>query len=225
MSKNNDFEFYERDGKRYDRITACLDYFASPELVNWKLRVGKREAGRISREALKIGENVDLCIRVFLDGDGDNLPKLKTQEAKNCWEAFQSWLSVYAPDVDHRKLCTIGTVFSDELCVAGTPDLEWNVHTVIDIKCSNAIRPQYWLQTEFYGRQMPCCKNKAILRLDKNLGIFEFKMMSLSDEHWAATVGAIKLYRVLAVKDGEQKEESNECNTISNATVGASNAT
>lgn len=217
----NDVPYYEREGKRYERITHVLDYFAPPELVDWKIRVGKREAGRISREAMKIGDNVDQCIRALIDGDGEHLPKLKTLEAQNCWEAFESWLQHYAPDIEHRQLATANTVFSEELCTAGTPDLEWNVCTVIDIKCSSAIRPSYWLQTEFYGRNMPCVKNKAILRLDKNLGIYEFQMMPLNEAHWEATKAAIKLFRYYkSIEDG--KGDSNERNTSS--TIGATDS-
>ena len=217
---SNDVAYYERDGKRrhYDRITRILDYFAPPELVAWKMRVGKREAGRISREAMKIGSNVDECIRSFVREE-KSLPKLKTLEAKNCWEAFNQWRNDYNPG----QLGEMHTVFNEELGVAGTPDLYWpSENCIIDIKCSSAIRLSYWLQTEFYCRcyKLPV---KAILRLDKNLGIYEFKKMSLSDEHWAATVGLINAYRILAVKDGEQKEESDERNT-NDSTIGATDS-
>lgn len=37
------------------RVTEVLDYFQAPELVEWKMKVGKAEAGKISRMALKIG--------------------------------------------------------------------------------------------------------------------------------------------------------------------------
>lgn len=196
-------QFYEFEGRRYDRITRILDYFSPPDLVDWKLRVGKKEANRISRVALNIGTNVDEAIKA--DQTGQKLPKLKTQEAKNCWEAYLAWKRDYYPTV------TIGSpVFDDDLSTAGTPDLiSWETETLIDVKCSASIREAYWLQTEFYARQIVPLQFKAILRLDKNLGQYEFKKMPLNDEHWAAVRGAIKLYRYYekTERDALQHEE------------------
>lgn len=184
-----DAEYYEKDGKQYDRITRILDYFATPGLVDWKLRVGKREANRISKIALNIGTNVDEAIKA--DVLGQKIPKLKTQEAKNCWEAYLQWKQDYSP-----ALAVADTVFDEGYQTAGTPDLiYWDTDTLIDVKCATSIKENYWLQTEFYARQISPLKFKAILRLDKNLGQYEFKKVPLSDEHWEATVSAIKLYR------------------------------
>lgn len=202
----NDVPYYEKEGRRYDRITHILDYFSPPELVSWKIRVGKKEAGIISRAALRIGENVDEAIRQSIDGGVQ--VKLKTTEAKNCMEAFWEWRN-------ERKaqLSTMETVFDDELMVAGTPDIFWmNNQTLIDIKCASAIRPSYWLQTEFYARQKPIT-TKGILRLEKNLAIYEYKEMPLCDEHWEAVKGAIKLYRYYKSVDKDGEGEEDECNT------------
>jgi|GEM_PF-7128636 len=182
----NDAAFYERDGLRYDRITRILDYFPHPALVDWKIDVGRKEARRISTVATKIGTNVDEVVKAEIEGSKPG--KLKSEEAKNCYEAFRDWARSFS-----LKLKSSQTVFDSNLMVAGTPDLE-DEDTVIDVKCSSEIRDSYWLQTEFYGRQLGK-KYKAILRLDKNLGMYEYKKMPLNDEHWEAVRAAIKLYR------------------------------
>lgn len=213
-----DFDHYIKDGKKFDRITTILDYFTTPSLLAWKMRVGKKEAGRISREALRIGTNVDEAIRAQVNGE--KLPKLKTVEAENCYRAFEQWRA----DYNVATLITCGTMFNDELMVAGTPDLLWHdTFTLIDVKCSSRISPQYWLQTEFYARSSHGSRSKAILRLDKNLGIYEFQSMSLNENHWAATVGAIKLYRHYKSvdKDGAESEQ-HECNDSNSASSGTS---
>lgn len=191
-------EYYVKNGLSYDRITRVLDYFPTPQLVDWKIKVGKREANRVSKVAMNIGTNVDEVIKT---GKG----KLKTAEAKTCYEAFQQWQKDYGFPTLKEGV----TIFNDSLLVAGTPDLlDMDTHTLIDIKCSSEIRDSYWLQTEFYAR---CTGSdyKAILRLDKNLGMYEYKKMPLSDEHWDACVGAIKLYRYYnkSERDAPQMEE------------------
>lgn len=182
----NNAEYYEKNGKRYDRITRILDYFPHPDLVDWKIDVGRREARRVSTAATNIGDNVDEYVKQKLLGG--KLPKLKTQEAKNCLEAFESWVAAYSPVLKVGE-----TVFDDALMVAGTPDLIWN-DTLIDIKCSREIKHSYWLQTEFYARCLGV-QYKAVLRLDKNLAMFEYKKMKLSDDDWAACRAAITLHR------------------------------
>lgn len=181
-----DGEFYIKEEVVYDRITRILDYFPAPQLVDWKIDVGRREARRISTIAKNIGTNVDEFIKAEIDGV--KTPKLKTQEAKNCYEAFNEWAKTY-----QLRLSPCVTVFDPDLLVAGTPDIE-DPDTVIDLKCSSEIRQCYWLQTEFYGRLLGK-KFKAILRLDKNLALYEYKKMPLSDIHWDAVRSAIKLYR------------------------------
>ena len=184
MSKQ--LPYYEVEGKRFDRITAILDYFPDPDLVSWKVRVGGKEASRIGTIAKNIGSNVDEVIKAEIDGLKSC--KLKSNEAKNCHSAFNDWAKDYS-----LMLRSCQTVYSNELMVAGTPDIE-DSDTVIDIKCSSSIKDSYWLQTEFYGRLLNK-QFKAILRLDKNLAIYEFKKMPLNDTHWAAVCGLITAYR------------------------------
>lgn len=207
---SNNVPYYEKEGRRYDRITHILDYFSPPGLVDWKIRVGRKEAGMISRAALRIGSNVDDSIREHVGGCRTigNYKGLKTQEAINCYKAFEDWKK------DHvvEYLAIVGTTFNDELMVAGTPDLfRGDKLTIVDVKCSSKIRESYWLQTEFYARSSGCL-NKAILRLDKNLGIFEYKEMPLCDEHWDAVKGAIKLYRYYKSIEEDGKGDQDECN-------------
>lgn len=201
----NDFEYYERDGKRYDRVSSILDYFASPQLVDWKVRVGKRAAGTVSREALRIGSNVDEAIRASVRGAKPL--KLKTVDAENCYKAFESWKqeSLASP----HTLKEVSTLYSDELMVAGTPDLMYSDNYIIDVKCAASIKPSYWLQTEFYARTAGV-PFKAILRLHKGLAIYEFKSLPVNDEHWQAVCAAVKLYRYYKSASDSGKEVNNE---------------
>lgn len=210
LASTSNFSHYEKDGRAYERITQVLSRFEDPSLANWKARVGLKEASRIKKKAMGIGTNVDNAIRAYIDGRKQI--KLKSKEAENCFDAFRHWLADYGY---HGLVC--GTpLFDDVLMVAGTPDI-LRSSEVIDIKCSSVISDNYWLQTEFYGRMKggePHNYWKSILRLDKNLGIYEYKRVPLSDADWDAVRSAITLYRWYQKPVIDGKEEDLDANSI-----------
>jgi len=82
------FKFYEKDGRKYKRQSTIMDFFPHPDLVDWKVKVGKAEAGRIQRKALKIGSRVDeLCEKDVVDGSY-KLRKADPFEVRSCMEAW-----------------------------------------------------------------------------------------------------------------------------------------
>lgn len=151
------------------RVTEVIGYFQPPSLVDWKVRVGKRESGKIGRKAMSIGSNVDEWVRAFVDDKP--LPKLKTLEAKNCVKAFERWYGDYA----RPKLRTGMRLYSACPRINGEPDLYWDERDeVVDVKCSRQISDGYWIQTAVYC-WLSGKKNRGILRLDKNLADYEYK--------------------------------------------------
>ena len=162
----------------FDRVSAILDVYQDPGLVDWKIRVGKKESKRVSKVATDIGENVDSYIKAEIQGL--KLPKLKTQEAENCVRAWEKWKEDYqfvlaSFEIGERLFC-------EETKVTGEPDIlipSWK--EVVDIKCSSSIRPTYWIQTEWYASQLKY-GSRAILRLDKNLGVYEYEKRDRSEE-------------------------------------------
>lgn len=203
---NMNYKNYEKDGEEFARITSVLSYFKSQDLVDWICAKGKAESNRVKKVAMGIGTNVDEAIKA--DILAEKAVKLKTQEAKTCFEAWKDWMRDHAPIHGTMKIGV--PLFDYELKVAGTPDI-LIYREVIDVKCSSEIRPEYWLQTEFYARQLGY-SHKSILRLDKNLGIYEYKKMPVNDEHWEAVCGLIKAYRYFNKSDKVGKKE--EVNAI-----------
>lgn len=168
-----DGEFYEKDGKKYDRITKITDYFSPPELVEWKVKVGKKEANRISRIALKFGKEVDERIRA--NPFSPAVKKKDKPEVVNAINAWNSWLIHYEP-VDFRFP---DTLYDEERMIAGTPDFDWldrqGDWTSTDVKTSREIRPANFFQLGGY-ESMRVIKNKrvAIIDLSKSLGMFDY---------------------------------------------------
>lgn len=160
-----DFEYYERDGKQYERVTRILDYFAPPELVSWKVRVGNKEANRVSKVALKFGSRV----HELIETDGKVVSK-DGEEVRNCIKAYESWKS----DNGNPELTNGATLFCDKRGIAGTPDAVMG-ETLIDFKTSREVKAVHFTQLGAYASLMKVTpKILAILRLDKQSGIYEW---------------------------------------------------
>lgn len=163
-----DGEFYEREGRRYHRPTHVLDYFAPPELVDWKIKTGRAEARRISRIALKHGSRVDELVRT-----GDAVTSKDDPEVRNCLKAFYKWKSDYGVG----ELVFPATHYCEIRGIAGTPDVYWEkAQDLIDVKSSKRIHESYLFQVGgCYASLVPFpVKRVAILRLDKELGDYEY---------------------------------------------------
>lgn len=153
----------------FDRVSAILDTYQAPDLIDWKIRTGKKEARRISTIATKIGTNVDEYIKAEILGE--KLPKLKSAEAENCVRAWKKWLEDYGIKIESLKCGT--RFFNEEKKITGEPDILMP-DEVLDIKCSSSIRPNYWLQTQVYAEQFGL-EYRSILKLSKTLGVYEYE--------------------------------------------------
>lgn len=160
-----DAEYYFKDDVAYERVTRILDYFTTPELVDWKVRVGKKEAGRIARVATKFGSRVHEIIET-----GCEVSKKDGEEVRNCIKAFNSWRADFAnPELNNGK-----TLFCEKRKIAGTPDAMWG-SVLIDFKTSREVKASHFVQLGAYASLMEeKPKSLAILRLDKQLGIYEW---------------------------------------------------
>jgi len=187
----------------YDRVSAILETYQPPQLIDWKIKCGKREAKRISTIATKIGTNVDAWIRA--DITGEKYPKLNSIEAENCVRAYQKWKEDYQIDV--KKLKAGERFFNKDMMITGEPDILFpKTKTVIDIKCSGSIREMYWIQTEVYLANLKYEK-KAILRLDKNLGVYEYEVRNYSDADWDVFNALAVVYRYFKPDQRSDNEE------------------
>lgn len=158
-------EFYTKDGKSYERVTRILDYFAPPELVDWKVRVGKKEASRVSKVATTFGTRVHSLIEL-----SEAPKKSDKEEVKNCIQAFNSWKTDYGISEIKNGV----TMFCDKRMIAGTPDFMIG-NTLVDIKTSREVKATNFIQLGAYASLMSeCPKSLAILRLDKTIGVYEY---------------------------------------------------
>lgn len=191
---------YVKDGKEYDRITSVLDYFQNPKLVEWKIKNGK-EANKISKVSKQIGTRVDGLIKEHTKSGKIRLTSKESGSVTNCIRGYLQWNKDFSPKIVE----TDTTLFWDELGVAGTLDLLTS-DCVIDIKCANSIKKNYWIQVMMYAkmkREMGERIGKVgILRLDKLTGEYEYKLRDYDERYVSLFIGLLANYRF-------QKEEEN----------------
>lgn len=166
-----DFEFYEIGGRQYKRFSTIMDYFPHPKLVDWKVRMGKKEAGLISRAALREGSKIDEYSCLDWQGKAPKLPKKDEHDFKSCVVAWEKWKADY-PAVFEDIQGAQEVVHYEDWGVAGTLDFRTS-KAIIDIKSSKRISLSYWVQTAFYNRkfQLP---ERWVLRLNKEFQVYEF---------------------------------------------------
>lgn len=151
-------------------VTQVLDYLTEPELLNWYLTKGKAACKKIGDEAKRIGSMVDMMVQHDIQSKGYTLPNEDTAVI-NCmaaWEKFKQDNPLFVKEV---RFLQMELVDGD---LVGHPDILTD-DMVVDIKTSRAIQPRYWTQTAQYARMAKKSKI-AILRLDKESGLYEWKV-------------------------------------------------
>lgn len=171
-------------------VTEVLDFFQHPKLVEWKIRTGAREAKRQSTMALKIGARVDELVKGYFKGVPIKLGVKDQGEVRSCIEGFQKWVKDFEP-----KVTSTGGRFYDEgWMVTGEHDLVVDGDTIVDIKCAGSIKDNYWIQTAVYAKFNGCDKI-GVLRLDKSLGIYDYKVRQADPELVGVFEGLLTAYR------------------------------
>lgn len=154
------------------RVTEVLDYFPEPELVSWKINVGKRNAYLQSKKALKVGTRVHELIHQEFTKGVYKFKKDDCNEVRNCLSAWDKFKEHYNP-----KIISMEEEIQDDIVVGHRDAVVMinDVKYIIDFKTSSALRSKYWIQVaKYYGLSMDC-DDICLLRLDKNIAIYEFK--------------------------------------------------
>jgi hypothetical protein len=147
-------------------VTTILDAYQEPFLWEWKLKVGKAKAERISKEARQIGTEVDQLIQDDIQGKGYQLEG-RPDAVVSClkgWEAFKVKYPEYVKEIEGIQ------VELTQDGIVGHPDIVHKLE-INDIKSGNSLtlRPKYVIQASKYALMKE--KNRAaILLLSKTNG-------------------------------------------------------
>ena len=146
--------FYKTpQGLLYPSVTTILSSVPSPELDQWKLRVGPEEAERVSRIAAGRGTFIHQCCENYILGKENKFSPLDFLEKP----MFQNMISHL--DKFEEVHGVESRLYSDKLWVAGTVDCISKIDGemyAIDYKTSSHYKyasdiPNYFLQCAFYA--------------------------------------------------------------------------
>lgn len=148
-------------------VTEVLDTFIPKNLLDWYLKTGKAEANRLSKAAMKIGSRLDELVCQDIAG-AMKITSKDSLEVLNCVKAWQAFKQDYSPKI---TACQVEVTANK---IKGHIDLVMDGR-IVDIKCASSIKPNYWIQTAKYADMYTEeISGIAILRLDKNLGTYQF---------------------------------------------------
>ena len=201
-------DFYVKGGFRYDRVTAILGYFSNPKLVRWKLT--DKEAKTKEKTAKQIGTRVHNLTLEYDKGKAVRLTPNDSQGVKNCMEAYKRFVDIEKPTYIQSEYA----VFNDRLRIAGTMDRKLATKEILDIKTSERIRLDYWLQLAMYNwLDGESCERLAVVRLDKFTGEYEYKVIPYSRALVNVFLGIYEYYRFLTCNIKEKEEDNGEITT------------
>lgn len=194
-------------------VTEVTSSWVEPGLIDWRVKVGNREAKRVSTLAMKLGTRIhELCGEHHEKGKY-KLTSKDSIEVANGMKAWEEFVAQYDPQI----LCMEKEVRHEALKVVGHIDFIATIRgrdVLIDIKTSAQIRPAYWLQVHAYAMMEGHKFDVGILLLDKNLGICKLETMVYNDSYTEVFVGLLKAYRYFnPVNGGEDKEVPNGNNS------------
>lgn len=149
-------------------VTKVLDSYIEPEIWEWKIRVGKAKAKKVSDEALAIGSEVDRLIQEDINGNGESIESKAegVQNAYNAWLSFKQKYPFFVQDIEGIQVELIDGE------IVGHPDIK-KLEEISDVKTSSflTIRPKWVVQASKYA--LMSNKNRAsILLLSKQMPSF-----------------------------------------------------
>ena len=194
---------YTFDGHKIPRVNHILDVVSNPDLLDWKLRVGKYKADAISKIALSIGSAVHESIEKYILDKNNfnddfieskciehNVPVNSIVKVYTCIKNFIRW------ENDLRSKGYTLTPIANELKLicpyfGGTADFICSINGanyVIDFKTSKSINELYLTQTAAYRWSINNGYSSlgnihihgiGIIRIDKNS--YKYEDLFLSD--------------------------------------------
>lgn len=181
------------------RVTEVLSHFKEQWYIDWIHKIGRTEANKKSKEAMRLGTILDEIVK-----SGGILPKKAKPDTVFAHEAFEKWKKIYEPAYIRGCERLYATINGVE--VTGEPDIEIP-NTTIDIKGAARIGLNYKIQVNVYEhlRRLNGLKpndNVAILRCDKELGSYEYWMKPFNPKFVDAWCGLLINYMLAKEESG-----------------------
>lgn len=153
------------------RVTEPLNHYKEQWYIDWIHKIGRTEANKKSKEAMRLGSLLDKIVKENLVPD-----KKASADTVFAYEAFEKWKKIYQPE--YVRPCSRINWAWNGIEITGEPDFEIP-NTTVDLKGAYKISSHYKKQVNTYewGRRLvglPPNENVAILRCDKAIGSYEY---------------------------------------------------
>jgi len=133
-------------GEKYPSITTVLGHFNKKGIIEWRKKVGEKEANRISTQASRRGTKVHQMCEDFINNKLEENKFMPTDK-----ETFNSLRNILTDNINNIH-CQEASLYSDYLKVAGRVDCvaEWNNRlSVIDFKTSRKLKKEEYISNYF----------------------------------------------------------------------------
>lgn len=148
--------YYNINGIEYPSVTTILSVIGKPGLMEWKAKLGKEEADKITKESASLGSKVHQMIEIIILHQlgflGSPVPELNKKEKEIVQNAMNEYLK-WQKRVHFEPLKSELTVHSKRYRYAGTLDcvgLIGNTLAIVDWKTSKRIYKDHYLQLVAY---------------------------------------------------------------------------
>lgn len=138
--------YFTPEGKKYPSITTIIDWENREGILAWRKREGEEKANKISRESSNRGTKIHSICESYLKNKADYVEGHE-QEHISMFKQFQS-----SVDRINNIKCQEVSLYSDELCVAGTVDCIAEFEgklSVIDFKTKRKPTRKEWTESHF----------------------------------------------------------------------------
>ena len=191
--------------KNLVRVTECLDWVSRGELLDWRGRVGNREANRISAAAKKRGTQVHEAIASTLLNQ--KVKKLNNEEAALGFSAWADWWKLQSIEGSRTVEQTLVDI---PLGLTGTPDFHTSSE-LFDWKVSKAREPKWtwhW-QCVAYLHLLGRFDGKyRIIQLHPEVGTWAEFTGRYSAERASAFLGLLGAYKKFQLETEKEEIEN-----------------
>ena len=135
------------EGNLYPSVTSILSDNNKQGLIEWRQRVGEKEAERISRQASSRGSRIHNILEKYVLG-ADDYAKREMPLNLEMFRQIKDYIDQHVDVVYGVEL----KLYSDQLRLAGTTDLFCRMHgerAIVDYKTSTYHKKEEWIENYF----------------------------------------------------------------------------
>lgn len=144
---NGERHYISPNGIKLPSVTTVLGYFKKAQLIEWRNRVGAKEANSISNRAATRGTKFHTLLERYLKNNQQNLFENVMPDMRQSFNDIQNVID----EIDNIHYIE-SPLYSEKLGIAGRTDVigEYSgVPSIIDFKTSQKVKREEWIDNYF----------------------------------------------------------------------------